>query len=70
MISTRNNIMTNDDVTMDIPSNIITYCDVTIGHGTKGSVHYVIQTKCSAHNGISTRDLDMEIPFKTGHRMA
>ncbi len=35
MICAYNNIMTHYDVTMDIPSNIITYCDVIIDHGTK-----------------------------------
>ncbi len=35
MICAYNNIMTNYDVTMDISSNIITYCDVIMGHRTK-----------------------------------
>ncbi len=62
MICAHNNIMTHYDVTMDIPSNIITYCDVIMGHGTK--------TKSSAQNGISTEDLGMKIPFKTGQSRA
>ncbi len=33
----------------------------------KRTVHYVIPTKSSAQNGISTDDLDVEIPFKTDH---
>ncbi len=36
----------------------------------KVSVHYVIPTKNSAQNRISTRDLGMEIPFKAGISMA
>ncbi len=48
MIYAHINIVTHYDVTM-IPSNIITYCDVIMGHGTKkNSVHYVIPTKSSA----------------------
>ncbi len=34
MIYAHINIVTHYDVTM-IPSNIITYCDVIMGHGTK-----------------------------------
>ncbi len=37
--------MTHYDVTMDISSNIITDCDVIMGHGTKSSVHNVITEK-------------------------
>ncbi len=37
--------MTHYDVTMDISSNIITYCDVIMSHGTKSSVHNVITEK-------------------------
>ncbi len=33
--TTHGNVMTHYDVTMDILSNIITYCDVMMGHGTK-----------------------------------
>ncbi len=63
--------MNHYDVTMDIHSNIITYCDVTIGYGEKNSiVHYMISTISSAQIGISTRDLDIEITFKTGHNTA
>ncbi len=36
----------------------------------KGSVHYMIPTKGSAQNRISTRDLGMEILFKTGNSIA
>ncbi len=36
----------------------------------KSSVHNVITEKSSAHNGISTGDLGMEIPFKTGRSTA
>ncbi len=50
-------------ISMDIPSNIISYCDVIMGHGTK---MYCDPTKSSAQNRISTGDLVMEIPFKTG----
>ncbi len=71
MICAHNNAMTHYDFIMDIPSNMIAYCDVLMGHGTKkSSVHYLIPTKSSALNGISTGDLVMEIPFKTGHSTA
>ncbi len=56
--------MTHYDVTMYIPSNIITYCDVIMGHGTKMLCPQCNPRKSSAHNGISTGDLAMEIPFK------
>ncbi len=69
MICTHNNVMTHY-VTMDIPSNVITYCDVIMAYGTKSSVQYVILTNSTAQNRISTGDLGMEIPFKTGHSMA
>ncbi len=36
----------------------------------RSSIDYVIPTKSSAQNGISTGELDMEIHFKTGHKMA
>ncbi len=55
---------------MDITSNVITYCDVIMSHETKSGVRYVIPTKSSAQNGISTGDLGMEILFKTGHSTA
>ncbi len=70
MICAHKNIMAHYDATMDIHSNIITYGDVIIGHGTKLIVYYVIPIKSSAQNRISTRDLKMEILFKTGHSMA
>ncbi len=70
MICAHNNIMTHYDVTMEIPSNIISYCDVIMGHGTKMYYPQCDPTKGSAQNGISTRDLGMEIPFKTGHSTA
>ncbi len=35
MICAHNNAMTHYDFTMDIPSNIIAYCDVIMGHETK-----------------------------------
>ncbi len=58
--------MTHYDFIMDIPSNIIAYfCDVIMGHGAK-----MIPTKRSALIGISTGDLVMEIPFKTGQSTA
>ncbi len=56
--------MNHYDVTMDILSNIITYCDILME--PKSSVHYVISTKRSAQNGIYTGDLGIEIPFKSG----
>ncbi len=60
--------MTYYDVTMDIPSNIISYCDVIMGHETKTYCPQCDHTKHSSQNGISTGDLGMEIPFKTGHK--
>ncbi len=30
-----NNVIANNDVTMDITSNVINWCDVIMGHGTK-----------------------------------
>ncbi len=36
----------------------------------KCNVHYLIPTKSSALNRTATRDVVMEIPFKTGHSMA
>ncbi len=50
MICAHNNIMAHY-LTMDIQS------DVLMGHGTKSSAHYMIPTKSSAQNGISTGDL-------------
>ncbi len=35
MICIQNNDMAHYDFIMDIPSNIIAYCDVIMGHGTK-----------------------------------
>ncbi len=70
MIYVHDNAMTHYDFTMDIPSNIIAYCDVIMGHGTKSSVHYLIPTKSSTLNGIYTGDLVMEIRLKTRHSMA
>ncbi len=67
MICTHNNAKAHYDVTMNILS------DVIMGHETKrkcppcDSVHYVIVTKCSVQRRISTGDLGMEIPFKSGH---
>ncbi len=54
-----------DYVTMDIPSNAITYCDAIMSHKTSG-VCYMIPTKSNAQKGMSTGDLGMEISFKTG----
>ncbi len=70
MICAHNSIMTHYDVTMDIPSNIINYCDVIMDHGTKMYGPQCDPTKSSAQNRISTGDLGMEIPFKIGHSMA
>ncbi len=70
MICAHNNIITHYDVTMDILSNILSYCDVIMGHGTKTYCPQCDPTKSSAHNGISTGDLGMEIPFKTGYSTA
>ncbi len=70
MIYDHNNIITHYDVTMDIHSNIISYCDVIMGHGTKTYCPQSDPTKSSAQNGISTGYLGMEIPFKTGHSTA
>ncbi len=55
---------------MDIRSNKISYCDVIMGDGTKTYCPQCDPTNSSAQNGISTGDLGMEIPLKTGHRMA
>ncbi len=62
--------MTHYDFIMDIPSNIIAYYDVIMGHGTKKVVSTTDSHKSGALNGISTGDLVMEIPFKTGHSTA
>ncbi len=70
MICAHNNGMKHYDVTMDIPSNVIIYCDVIMVMEQKSSVHHVIPTNNSAQNGISTLDLGMEIQFKTGHSTA
>ncbi len=64
MICAHNNVMTHYDVTVDIPMNIITYCDVIMGHETKRYCPLHDHHKSSAQNGISTADLGMEIPFK------
>ncbi len=65
MICAHNNDMVHLDFTIDIPS-IITYCDVIM---EKSNVYYLIPTKYSILNGISTTDLVMKIPFKTGQSM-
>ncbi len=51
---------------MDILSN----CDVKMGHGTKTYCPQCDPTKSSAQNRISPRYLGMEIPFKAGHSTA
>ncbi len=70
MICAHNNIMTHYDVTMDILSNILSYCDGIMGHETKMYYPQCDPTKSSAQNGISSGDLGMEILFKTGHSTA
>ncbi len=70
MICAYNNFMTHYDVTMDKTSNIISYCDVIMGHGTNTYCLQCDPTKSRAQNGIFTEDLGMEIPFKTCHSKA
>ncbi len=61
--------MTHYDVTVDLAMSL-SIVMITWVMEPKTKCHYVILAKSSAQNGISTGDLGVVIPFKTGRNTA